>query len=156
MTDESNDKGQKKASTTIEPNFRGLEFPSDALSVKRLRYVFPEHFDGSDDTIADGYRSNDFFYPSGINKPVHLARLTDLICDERVIAAGAYSASFLDRYPGLLNDEAHEAIAGSRKRLEENYLFFKLADSPETARFLIRQIEQEAQNQALSARENNR
>ena len=132
-----------------EMDFRAASFPSDALSVKRLRAIFPTHFDGHG-LIVDGYTNNDFFFPSGPENPPHLMRFTELICDERVVAAGAFYESHPDRKIAL-NDEERESIAHSKVRLVENLQFFKLADSPETARLLIRQIEEQGEQQGRAA-----
>jgi len=136
------------SSRRLEMNFRIADFPSDALSVKRLRAAFPNHFD-CPDLLIEGYTNNDFFWPSGDSEPEHLVRLTRMICAERTVASGAFYREYLHRDPELLNEEELEVIAEDRRRLEDNYQFFKLADSPETARLLIQHVEAEGRNQAL-------
>jgi hypothetical protein len=132
----------------LEMDFREASFPSDTLSVKRFRALFPRHFD-CPESIADGYSKNDFFLPQNPNEPVHLVRLTELICDERIVASGAFYQCYVDRHPELLEEEDHKIIGEAKQRLEDNYQLFRLADSPETARLLIRQVEDEGTNQGL-------
>jgi hypothetical protein len=130
-----------------EMDFRAAEFPSDALSVKRLRKAFPEHFDGSD-RIADGYSNNDFFSPWDPHDDHRLVKLTELISAERTLAAAAFS-QFLEAAKGeVFTAEDSEAIENCKKRLESHYQFFKLADGPEAARLLILQVEEEGERQA--------
>lgn len=133
-----------------EMNFRIADFPSDALSIKRFRKIFPQHFDGPD-RIADGYSNNNFFFPSDTEKPEHLMWLTELICAERTVAAGAFyriCMKFDPSYQGVLIDEDEAVLAENKERLEKHYQRLKLADSPEAARLLIRQVESEGENQA--------
>lgn len=130
-----------------EVRFQSASFPSDVLSVKRFRKLFPDHFD-QPDLIRDGYPNNDFFFPSAAEKPDHLMKLTQLICDERTIAAGAYYRCFLKTHPDALDEEELRAIASSKATLEKHYQFFKLADGPESARLLIRQVEEEGEKLA--------
>jgi hypothetical protein len=146
VTNGSNKAEEGESPDAIEPDFRRLEFPSDALSVKRFRRLFPAHFD-CQDTISEAYTSNDFFYPADAGRPDHLVRLTEMIQAERIVAAGAYSECFLDRFPDLLDRGDYSTIRRAKEKLEEEYLFFKLADSPESARLLIRQIEEDAKSQ---------
>lgn len=141
--------GDDAQGVTLEMDFRSASFPSDALSIKRFRVLFPSHFD-CPESIADGYSKNDFFLPQNACEPAHLVQLTDLICDERIIASGAFNECYVDRYPDLLLEVDREIIAEAKQRLEDNYQFFKLADSPETARLLIRQVEDEGRNQGLN------
>ena len=132
----------------LEMDFRAASFPSDALSVKRFRALFPKHFD-CPESIADGYSKNDFFLPQNACEPAHLVQLTELICDERIVASGGFKQCYVDRYPELLLEADREIIAEAKQRLEDNYQLFRLADSPETARLLIRQVEDEGRNQGL-------
>jgi hypothetical protein len=131
-------------------NFRVAEFPSDVLSVKRFRVLFPDNFDRSD-SIVDGHTSNNFFYPFGPGDPPHLDQLTELICDERTVAAGAFYRCYLDRDPDILDQEELDCVAKAKTRLEQNYQRFKLADSPQTARLLMKSIEEQGEVQAHEA-----
>lgn len=136
-------------------DFRVADFPSDALSVKRLRAVFPERFGRCDGALRDGYPECDFFAP-GTDRIVseHQLRLTELLGNERVVAAGSYFRRFLAQIPDVLDEEEWEVVALAERQLEEGYQYFKLADSPETARFLIEQVKAEgvAQAQARQSR----
>lgn len=126
---------------------RKAKFPSDVLSIARLRILFPDRFDHPD-TIADGFSINDFFLPYGVRSTGHLTQLNEMICDERVIAA----AAFVRHHEGGLNGlspEEQESLSESKKRLEQNYQQFKLADSPSAARLLIQEVEQEALDLAI-------
>jgi hypothetical protein len=60
-------------------DLRSAAFPSDALSVKRLRRLFLETFE--DGALPDGY--GHFFFPAATEKPDHLMRLTELISAAR-------------------------------------------------------------------------
>lgn len=141
MLDKTSDQ-QELPWVDFEP--KNASFPSDHLSIKRLRTVFPDSFD-KPDSIVNGYTACDFFYPAETEKPAHLMRLTDLLCDERTIAGGAFRSA---RYGVDLEGEEKENVAESRTRLEAGYQFFKLADSPETARLLIQQVEEEGKREA--------
>lgn len=131
----------------LEMDFRIAEFPSDALSVRRLRKVFPNQFDGRG-RIGDNYANNNFFLPVALEAPDHLVKLTQVICDERTIASGAFYERFLHQSPELLDKEDREQIERSKERLEEHYQFFRLANNPQSARFLIEQVELEGRVQA--------
>jgi hypothetical protein len=135
----------------FEMDFRSAEFPSDALSVKRLRKIFPENFD-TPGVVMDGYANNDFFFPTAAEKPEHLHRLTNLICAERTVASAAFYACYARENEGdhsdQFNDDEHLAIDVAEEKLEREYQYFKLADSPETARLLIRQVEEAGERDA--------
>jgi hypothetical protein len=128
-----------------------VDFPSDALSMKRLRQSFPKLFD--EGSLQDGYGL--FFYPLGPDEPAHLVRLADLLSAERAVAEYAFYNAF-DPYPSeTLDDDDREGWAYLREELEQLYVDFKLADSPETARLLIRHIEEQGaqQGKAQKSRE---
>lgn len=139
-----------RPSEDLEMDFRSAEFPSDAISIKRLRVAFRNHFDRPGPLI-DGYCDNDFFYPFDSEKKTeHLRRLTNLLGDERTVASAAFYEQYLKLHPGSLSfdDDELRVIEGSRRRLETDYQYFKLADSPESARLMIRQVEEEGEKQA--------
>ena len=125
-----------------------IEYPSDALSVKRLRETFhPEFFDRG--TITNGWNCyGSFFHPLGDEDPLHLVQLHNLLSAERAVADYAY-LNVLYPYPSeTCDDEIREYDLEARKHLEELYVDFRLADSPETARLLIRHIEEQGEQQA--------
>lgn len=129
-------------------NLETIEFPSDALSIKRLRETFPaEFFDRG--TITDGWNCyGSFFLPLGDEDPLHLLQLHNLLSAERAVAEYAY-LNCLYPYPSeTCDEEIHEYDVEARKHLEELYVDFRLADSPETARLLIRHIEEQGAQQA--------
>jgi len=120
-----------------------VEFPSDALTVKRLRQSFPSKFDEGNPQDGYGY----FFFPFGDEKPVHLVELHNLLSAERTVAEYAY-LNVLDPYPSeTCDDEYREYDHEARKQMEHLYVDFKLADSPETARLLIRHVEEQGAQQ---------
>lgn len=120
-----------------------VDFPSDALSMKRLRRSFPKWFD--EGNLQDGYGS--FFYPLGPDEPAHLVRLADLLSAERAAAEYAFYNA-IDPYPSeTLNNDDRESAEYLREQLEHLYVDFKLADSPETARSLIRHVEEQGAQQ---------
>jgi hypothetical protein len=125
-----------------------IEYPSDALSVKRLRETsHPEFFDRG--MIRNGWNSyGSFFLPLGDENPLHLLQLHNLLSAERAVAEYAY-LNVLDPYPSeTCDEEIREYDLEARKHLEELYVDFRLADSPETARLLIRHIEEQGAQQA--------
>jgi len=132
-----------------------IEYPSDTLSVKRLRQTFPaEFFDRG--MISDGWNSyGSFFLPIDTDEPLHLVQLHNLLSAERAVAEYAY-LNVLYPYPSeTCDDEIREYDLEARKHLEELYVDFRLADSPETARLLIRHVEEQGAQQAkaLKSRE---
>jgi hypothetical protein len=129
-------------------NFRTARFPSDVLSVGRLRKLFPDNFDRAG-PLTDGY--GDFFYPQAAGKPEHLERLNDLISAERVVADGAYYRGCESVPDEILGDEDRWCIDKARRELEDFYQYFRLADGPEAARLLILQVEDEGAAQARQA-----
>lgn len=119
-------------------------FPSDQLSIERLRRAFPESFD-ADDTIIDGYSQCNFFYPAGLEDPPHLVRLDHMLSDERMVAHGACVTA---QDASSLAEQEGEFVAESAKRLVDHYLYFGLADNPHRANTLVRQVEEQGQLQA--------
>jgi hypothetical protein len=134
-------------------DFRSVNFPSDALSVKRFRALFPESFD-QPGPLRDGFGY--FFLPADTEEPEHLMQLTRLISDERITVSGAFHATYDHLPDAKLDPDELECIDDARKELEDLYQFFKLADSPETARLLIRQVEEEGERQARQAMDRTR
>ena len=118
-----------------------IEFPSDALSVKRFRVLYPELFDEKS-TLNDGYSA--FF--EGDPHHVHLRVLTDLIDYERTLADYAFYSACS---PESLDGSCHEEARKGKEVLEQLYQQLKLADSPETARLLIRGIEEQGAAQGM-------
>ncbi len=119
-------------------DLRKVEFPSDALSIKRLRQLFPEDFD-RDEPWEDG--SCVFFSPGSPRCDQQLEQLNTLLMLERIVVQAAFylqlggAESFDPIELKNINDYKHD--------LEQHYQNFKLADSPETARLLIQQVEEE-------------
>jgi len=129
-------------------DFGVVEFPSDSLSVKRLRQSFPEMFE--EGLLKDGYGR--FFFPLEHDDPPHLGRLNDLLSAERVLADYAFYNA-INPYPSeTLDEECHWCASNARENLEHLYQEFKLADSPETARFLIRHVEEQGAQQGERAK----
>jgi hypothetical protein len=123
-----------------------IEFPSDALTIKRLRQSFPYFFDVG--MLSDGWNNyGSFFLPLGDENPRHLLQLNNLLSAERAVAEYAY-LNALDPYPSeTCDEEIHEYNVEARMHLAELYVDFRLADSPETARLLIRHIEEQGAQQ---------
>lgn len=124
-------------------DLRKVEFPSDALSIKRLRQLFPQDFD-RDEPWEDG--SCVFFSPGSPRCDQQLEQLNTLLMLERIVVQAAFhlqrgkEESF---DPNQLKD-----IKDYKQRLEHHYQEFKLADSPETARLLVQEVEDEGIRQA--------
>jgi hypothetical protein len=133
-------------------DFGALDFPSDALSVKRLRHIFPELFE--EGSLTGGYGG--FFFPLGHERPPYLVLLNNLLSAERTLADYAFYNA-LDPYPSeTLDEECHWCAEKARSRLQQLYLDFKLADSPETARLLIRHVEEQGTEQAARIKDRTR
>lgn len=105
--------------------------------------MFPDRFD--DEAFLDeGCAGCDFFYPADVKRLEHLVQLSKMLCDERVVAAAAYADLMgVKACPDELNENVE-----SERRLEAGYLHFKLADSLESARFLIAGIKELGAKQA--------
>jgi hypothetical protein len=129
-------------------DFGVVEFPSDSLSVKRLRQIFPELFE--EGLLKDGYGR--FFFPLDHENPPHLVRLHDLLSAERVLADYAFYNAITPYPSETLDEECHWCADEARKELEQLYQDFKLADSPETARLLIRHVEEQGAQQGKQAK----
>jgi hypothetical protein len=129
-------------------DFADVEFPSDVLSFKRLRTIFPALFDQG--RLKDGF--GHFFYPMGTEKPGHLVQLNDLLSAERMVAEYAFLRAIETSPNELLDAECHECADIARKELETFYQVFKLADSPETARLLIRHVAEQGEQQGVRAK----
>jgi hypothetical protein len=146
----------RRLNTSPVELFASIEFPSDSLSIKRLRKAFPREFD--EGLLTDGFGS--FFnphlgvdsYPPTRNRPNRipfLFKLDELISAERTLFAwamhekvGSFSGpETANPNPRQWLDESRDSRAAALKTLEEGYQLFKLADSPETARLLIQNIQ---------------
>jgi hypothetical protein len=126
--------------------FSAVDFPSDALSVKRLRTIFPEEFDTGAGNLIDGY--DNLFFPVDHEHPPELVQLAEMISEERVLADYGFYRALETHTDEILDAECHECADIARKKLEQLYQRFKLADSPETARLLIQHIEEQGKQQA--------
>jgi hypothetical protein len=125
--------------------FPEIEFPSDALSVKRLRTIFPEEFDTGVGSLTDGYVN--LFFPLDHEEPAQLVQLSEMISQERVLAEYSFYRALETHPDEILDTECHECADAARKELERSYQQFKLADSPEVARLLIQHVEDEGRQQ---------
>jgi hypothetical protein len=124
-------------------DFELVQFPSDSLSIKRLRTMFPGRF--SEGKLGNGF--GHFFYPMDYERPPHLVRLNQLLSAERTMASYAFYMA-LENYPGeFLREEHDRSAATARREMEEYYQEFKLADSPAIAKLLIQHVEEEGQRQ---------
>ncbi|VTR93413.1 unnamed protein product [Gemmata massiliana] len=144
---------EHESPTTLESrqskiDFAAVEFPSDVLSVKRLRTIFPELFEQG--RLKDGF--GHFFYPIGGENPGHLVRLNDLLSAERMVAEYTFVRALETNPNEILDAECHECADLARKELEPLYQEFKLADSPETARLLIRHVAEQGEQQGVRAK----
>jgi len=134
-------------------NLAEIEFPSDSLTVKRLRTLFPDRFDNGS-SLSSGF--SDFFNPGGVAEAVHLVKLNDIISFERTLADYAFYNA-IDPYPSeTLNEDCRRDMNEAKSELETLYQQFKLADSPETARLLILQIEEQGARQGQRAKSRRR
>jgi hypothetical protein len=132
-----------------------IEFPSDALSIQRLRVIAPGDFDVVTDPEPIEI-ANLFFGRSYWSEEGWLHDLNELLGFERVVAQEVFHRTRGDHVPFGEDDETREIIRRrylepARPALEQLYLRFRLADSPETARYLVVLIEQQAAAQALAS-----
>ncbi len=74
-------------------------------------------------------------------------RLSDLLSAERIVADYTFYNA-LDSYASeTLDEERRRCADEARRKLWQIYLDFKRADSPESARLLIRQVEEQGAKQ---------
>lgn len=132
--------GLNRWSGPLTPDWPTIDFPSDHLSVKRFRTIFPKFFDEGG-ALSDGVST--FFKPSNDRHPSHLEQLNDLINYERtVVEYGFYTAL------NSIDDRSDAACKEAKEKLEPLYLEFKLANSPENARLLIQHLHEQGTQQA--------
>jgi hypothetical protein len=125
-----------------EPNLDNIDYPSDALTLKRLRTTFPVLF----------HRKSLFEWPHDwLSSDADLeiwksrVRLTDLIHAEHIVVGFSFGDAIKPHpRPGSSHTECEWAC----QLLELKYQEFRLADSPETARFLIQKLEKQGRDQA--------
>ncbi len=130
--------------------FESAEFPSDALSVKRLRKIFPSHFDAGGQDLEP---NAPFFSPLGADNPEHLVRLAGMISDERIVAVTAFFKEYERIHKAdMITKDQYKTAALVKTDLENDYQYFKLADSPQTARMLIGLVELQGIEQARKAK----
>jgi hypothetical protein len=134
--------------------FSLIGFPSDALSVKRLRAVFPDQFDTGEGSLTDGY--DNMFFPIDHEQPPQLVQLAEMISHERTLAEYGFYRAIETRPGEHLDEECRWCASVSRRELERSYQQFKLADSPEAARLLIRQVEDQGHQQAEQVKSRSR
>lgn len=125
-----------------------IEFPSDALSIRRLRHLAPHDFDipmFEPDSLEPG---NLYFGENG-SRPEWIDGLNKMLGFERVVAQEIFHRTRGDRRPFGQDEEDRSLVRKlyldpARPTLEALYQWFRLADSPESARFLITLIEKQA------------
>jgi hypothetical protein len=131
-------------------DYPALPLPSDSISIGHLRRLFPDQFNGPYADAKDSGPVVNFFSPVGPIKEA--VDFFEMLASERVLAwsnfyfsqCAANSISIEpDAYQNLMEEREHAA-----SMLEQYYQQFGLADGPETARLLIRSIQQNATEQA--------
>ena len=121
-----------------------IAFPSDSLTVKKLREVLPQHFDN----------------PSRGPHVEANGEWEAMLSFERSVAKHAFDAargktiSQFDAMRGLTLSQSiqrqHNELESYKEGLRELYVKYDLASGPHHVEQLIRDIETQAQNQARS------
>ena len=114
-----------------------LDYPSDGLSLKHLRGLFPEEFRGY------RVRESSFLGPSD-----HGIELDTMLNFERLLAKRAFNQT-LERPEG---NDSFTPSQEVREHLQELYKQFMLAEGLYHAQQLIRDLERRATEQALEMR----
>jgi hypothetical protein len=111
-----------------------FDFPTDKLTVKDLRRLFPGRLDHRDVSPDDPFKDDSVY-----------EKLAALIAEERGIATHVYDQARgrVSEF-GLRGDDLKEAI----KELGVEYLKFGLASGPAQAREFARSVERQALRQA--------
>ena len=94
-----------------------LDFPTDALTVKQLRQLFPKSFDHT-------------------NQQEKLPRIPPLLADERGVAEFAFAEAL-----GRLSPDAQADHYNCKQELVKDYVRYGMATGPQQARQLIRDLE---------------
>jgi hypothetical protein len=121
--------------------FSEIEFPSDSLSVKHLRAMFPNMFDEGS-SLTGGVST--FFTPDEAQAH-HLYKLNSLVNYERTVADFGFFAQM-----DSVDERCKQEVAEAKKALEELYQDYRLAEGVETARLLIENIEKQGRKQAAT------
>lgn len=126
------------------PDFSAIDFPSDTLSFKTLRRLYPEHFDTTDTGMLMALLKETNGNP--------ILHIIDMIHTERELAELVYHHT--DKTPGKYGKEARkwakEEIRLMKKMLTERYTRFEIASGPFAAAELITSITSQAAEQARS------
>lgn len=123
--------GPRPANVFAELNFQNVQFPSDEISVRRLREINPAGFDAG---FHEGSRSQ----PVYLLRPEERGNVTDhlgnmLFC-ERYLVTYAYALARGINPP----DGEYE---GLRENLAQLYVQYRVASGPQHAEQLMRDLE---------------
>lgn len=116
-------------------DFTKMEFPSDGMTIKAIRRLWPEAVDTGDAVDL-------FSRPVG-GRAGEL--LFSMLTMERGLAEATFGLEF-GREPDI--DYADHDVQVLAEDLSELYIRFGIADGPQTAKELIRSIESQATAQA--------
>lgn len=125
--------------TTPEPEFNctQISFPSDGLTIGKLRHLHPGDFDHMDsDYVA--------FFPPGGQPPTGNIAMGDMLHNERRLAQIAFESTLIGLSGELEDPELENEINEERRKctddLIEAYQRFGIATGPESSRELIRRF----------------
>jgi hypothetical protein len=125
-------------------DYTSLSFPSDNLTVAKLRNLYPHRFD------VEGFAVNEFFAANeGRNTGDRTEGwVSSMLTAERYLARHAFEDALGKTWTCLT--ELGDTRDQSAKELAEMYIFFGLATGPQHADQLIRGFEAKAAAQAKS------
>jgi hypothetical protein len=123
-------------------DYTSIAFPSDSLTVGKLRKLYPERFDVEGAGIRHFFAANAGKNTDDSNESM----LADMLTGERYLARHAYEQALGKTWTCLteLGDTREE----SAEELSERYIHFGLASGPQHAEQLIRSFEAQAVAQA--------
>jgi hypothetical protein len=116
-----------------------IDFPSDGLTIKTLRRLYPQHIDSEPEACANLFKDG---FKDGAELPG--GKLLTMLDAERFVADAAFvKACGVQCEPVYLEDAARSAAHAA-----ELYLHYGLASGPQHAQQLVRGIESQAAEQA--------
>jgi hypothetical protein len=111
-----------------------FDFPTDMLTIKDLRLLYPGHLDNRSVTSMDQLREGSVY-----------EKLAALISEERIIAIDIYDQARGKKRPFSLRGAD---LKSALEELAEEYIKFGLASGPAHAKQLARSVKSQALQQA--------
>jgi hypothetical protein len=111
-----------------------FDFPTDKLTIKDLRRLYPGRLDNRDVSMLEDCREGSVY-----------EKMAELISEERIIAIDIYDQARGKKRPfGLRGKDLKDAL----EELAEDYIKFDLASGPTHAKELARSVKSQALRQA--------